>query len=294
MKKITIFANCQGEALYKYFEEIGIADEFFLIKVAPIQTLRGKDIERVEAAVSEADIVFAQYISDSYFIKRFSSSLLLQKVQEKSKIITFPNFYFDGFFPHLGMLRGVRSALHLVHDYNIVAGYLAGMSVYEIIELTQSNEFYTKEMSERFFDSSLSELKRREVEYSLLNGSKIIENHFKEKRLFNQFNHPTRQFFSMFFDCVKNVLPEFSDFSLPSLGTDYLDHIKCPLYPSTHQNLQLKFENPIKFNANGRSLSAEEITERFYFDYQKTDKSLLEEAMSSKQWVSENIKRLGY
>ncbi len=294
MKKLTIFANCQGEAILNYLTELGFENEFELLKIEPIQNLRGKDIARVESVISKSDVILAQHISDEYFIKRFSSNKLLKLAKSDALIIRFPNFYFDGLFPHLSMLRGVRSALNLVHDYHIVAGCLRGIPQSEIVDFLHDKDAYNTELSQSLFISSLTELKRREQDFDLMKGSDLIEENYKNVRLFNQFNHPSRAFFKLFFDRLAEY-PMLSGLNrLELAGEDYLDHIKCPLYPSTVENLKLNYENPLEYNCISGALNTAAVVKRFYHDYTNTDSSILREALTLKPWVESNLTRFGF
>lgn len=295
MKKISIFANCQGEALFNYLSESSVFIEAFeCLKIAPIQTLRGKDIDEVENVHACVDVLITQVISDEYFIKRFSSSSILKKVSPEAIVIKVPNIYFDGYFPHLGMLNGVRSMLNLVHDYNIVCGFLFGISQERLVNLLQSESFYSHYESERLFTRSLNELKAREKENGTVLFSDIIENNYQDQRMFHQFNHPSR--FSMYklWERVsrKGGLQEV-EFSLE--GDDYLEGITCPIYPSTHSSLGLKFANDQVFKVPSGDKTWEEVVDRCYYDYSGLDRMiLLDTVKQRKPWLLDKFQELGY
>ncbi|MBW8190753.1 hypothetical protein K0504_06880 [Neiella marina] len=293
--KLSIFGNCQGAALADYLSETGIFDVLDLNPIEPIQNIRGPDLSRVENIIGQADIFINQFISTDYFIKRLSSEFVWRKLKNTALSIKVPNMYFDGYFPHLGMFRGSRSVLNLVHDYNIIAGYLLGFRQDDLLDLLLSEKFYSSSTSQLLCQDSIYNLKKREDHSGCLKVSEYIANSYSERLLFNQFNHPTRFMFSHLWGLISQESDLLADISISSNGREHLDSIKCPIYPSTTKNLALQFDCEQTFHGVGGKLSWEQVIKSFYESYSGCERTVLKNSLfETKPWVVDNFKRLGF
>jgi hypothetical protein len=264
VKSFVVYANCQSGALAKTLLENHMFSENYTWDfIEPIQNLGAKDIDEVIRKVKAADLFIYQPIAVTSFRPReLSSDFLLSKLKKKALSISFSSLYFDGYFPHLQVLKKSVAILNLVHDYIVAYCSVLKLNKARTIDLINSCDLYPKELSIMLAEKSLQNLKEREKKFNIdIVLSDFIFNNYRKTKLFNQFNHPTRPVFLY----LANII--FSIINCPShdtsSGAEYLDRIMTPIYKSTHFNLELEFEeNFTCYNATiGRGISQEIIIE---------------------------------
>ena len=285
-KTYTFYANCQGGAIAKTLEENqNFLERYERIVIKPIQNLRAPDIETVRAKIAATDVIIYQTISERGRAKELSSENVLKYAKPDAQLISIPSLYFDGYFPHLSSMNGHKSILTLVHDYFIAYAYCRDLSATDCLQMIQSKTLYSKTLSQQLFQTSLENLRRREQNEALdITVSGHIADKFKEKKLFNQFNHPTR-----------DIIEFVSDSLLEKIGVDrmnydptaegHLDGLEVPIYKSTYSNLGLQFTEA--FNTyktlTEQSISQHNIISAFYSFYDSLDKAEILAAIKKKK-----------
>jgi len=286
-KKITFYANCQGIAIAKTLQEnSAFADSYYWEKIEPIQNLKAAHVPSVIKTISTADVIVYQAISNRGRPSELSSQSVLQHAKRDAKLISIPSLYFDGYFPHLSSMNGLKGVLNLVHDYCIAYAYCKGIGASDCFEMLQSEDLYSPELSKSLFEKSLDNLKRRERQEQLdISISNYIEENFRNKKLFNQFNHPTRKIFEF----ISNQIIERLSIEQIAYDTSsqrgYLDAIITPIYRSTYHSLGLRFEEDFEtyWTVDSKQYAQAKIIDQFYRLYNQMDRSDIITAIQEKK-----------
>lgn len=280
-KKYTIFGNCQTTALSFYLNENAYFREHYELQPIKLVHLVGKnEIEELKETFKQCDLIIYQHIADNYHLPELATSKLLDGID--AKLISFPSIYFNGYFPHLDVMNGTNSVLNAVHDYNIMCGYLFGLSEKSIRDLLESETFYTLTLSNNLLQDSLKELESRENLYALdIKVDDFIKNNYKKYRLFHQFNHPTR----VVFEYIRKEIFQILDISTvcEHRKEDYLSGIVAPVYPSIYKNLNLEFYDYQNFKRVDKILSIEYVIKEFYAFYATIDNTIMLEWLQNRK-----------
>lgn len=287
MKKFTVFANCQGVVLAnvlmnnRYF-----AEQYNFARLKSVQTVTEADVPKVESVFAQCDLVLFQNVRENYRISGCATTRLLQKVRPGALALSFPSLYFNGYFPHLDNMSGIKSILNLVHDYFIVFAFLQGMSVSQAQELINQDDLYSPQLSTALFDESLSVLEAREK--SLQTDCVVtsyLAKEYSSAKLFNQFNHPSIEVFLHVARQICDKLQIPAEFDLDAIMENYsLDKISTPIYPSTYKNLGLNFKEEFGSYATiVGPMPQEKVIEEYYKTYASMERSFLENMLHKKK-----------
>ncbi|MBU4109816.1 hypothetical protein KJ988_02320, partial [bacterium] len=234
MKSFSIYGNCQAKALMQTLLKNEVfANTYNYKDLKPIQTILEEEVHLAEAIFKEADLLLHQIVSNSYHIPSLRTASLKAYRKINSLSIAFPYTYFNAYFPELDTYHGTKSILSLVHDYNIMLGYVKGLSQQQISDLIQDQNFYSQPITLTIRNESIDSLSWRENLLETKISNYILHNYTKIK-LFNIFNHPK----GIIFDHIANQV--FTLLKMPTieeslLSETYLDSksIIAPIYPST-------------------------------------------------------------
>jgi hypothetical protein len=299
VKTFTIFANCQSTALAKtLLEHEEFSQKYQWIEIPAVHELGNVDIEQVAKVIQEVDLFLYQPVATSdHRLENATSAYMLNLLKDSAQALSFPSIYFDGYFPHLATLGQHKSVLNLVHDYFIAYCYAKGISKANCVELIGSDELYDKRTSKKLLKATLSSLKWRERFSRIdIRVSAYIEENYKNKRLFNQFNHPKRDLFvHLCQKILEKIDVDNSEYSSLTLGKkSYLDGIITPIYRSTYKNLELSFGSDFdNYSVNKSKLELCDVVNRFYQFYQHIDKDELIKVISeNKPFVVKRVNKL--
>lgn len=295
MKNFVVFANCQNFALaLTLLENKEFSSKYLWSRTPPVQDIKENDVDDVIKKVRYADLFIYQPVVDSpAHPKEMTSDFLMGQLRDDAIAISFPSIYFDGYFPHLQTLKGLVSALNLVHDYFIAYACAIGLQEQQLLSLIRKEDFYPRQLSKVLADKSIDNLRKRENQDNIdIRLSEYIEANYKNRKLSNQFNHPKRDVFCFFAESIL-VKIDTENYKIEPQGSDYLDMIMTPIYRSTYKNLELTFEEDFNIynGLNNSRLTQEDVVYRF-FDYYKTSmnfKELKEIVMRCKPFVAEII-----
>jgi hypothetical protein len=145
--------------------------------------------------------------------------------------------------------------------------------------------------------ATLSSLTRREkLNHIDLRVSAYIEKNYKNKRLFNQFNHPKRDLFvHLCQKILEKINLDSSDGTALELNKkSYLDGIVTPIYRSTYKNLDLCFEDDFDtYRAGNNKFELCEVVSQFYQFYLSVKKDELIKLISeTKPFVVKRVDKL--
>ena len=292
MKKFTVYANCQGNILAQtLLENKEFSSNYELIPIPAVHTLSDKDIPDVLAKVKSVDLFIYQPISNQNRPKELSSDFLAAKTKHHSIVISFPSLYFDGYFPHLLRFKRYVSELNLVHDYIIAYCCSIGMDENRTMRLIQSEDLYPEEISVNLANQSIANLKSYEERFTTdITISGFIENNYRSKKLFNQFNHPKKTVFKELSEKILRML-EVREFSIEENGLSLLDGIITPIYRSTYKNLNLDFdENFDTYSVFCSVKKQKDIISGFFKFYQSLDlQDIKRHVVKTKPFIPEII-----
>jgi hypothetical protein len=293
MKNFVIFANCQNNALaLTLLENNEFSSKYLWSEIPPIQNVTRSDVDDIVKKVRDADLFIYQPIAISpYLPVEMTSNFLKSQLRDNVTAISFPSMYFDGYFPHLQTLKGLVSTLNLVHDYFIAYACAIGLEEQQVLSLIKKDVFYPRQLSKDLAAKSIENLRNRENQNNVeIKLSEFIETNYKNKKLFNQFNHPKRDVLRFVAESILTKI-DIENYKIEPQGKGYLDVIMTPIYRSTYNNLKLKFEEDFNIynGLNNSRLTQEDVVYRFFKFYKSNInlRELKEIVISCKPFVAE-------
>lgn len=273
-KNVVIFANCQSLAIGRTLSEsVEFTEKYNWHFIPAVQDIKTKEqIERLVQCAKTADVIIYQMVNNNKFPKEVNTNYVLSLVKESCKKISFPSLYFDGYFPHLSTMDGKLGPLSLVHDYFIASAYVLGLSESQTKSMILSDDLYDKDFSQQHALVSIENLSEREKVLDI-KISDYLSLHFRERLLFNQFNHPKREVLAY----VCNQLLQRLDVTqkVDSQGTGYLDGISTPVYPSTVKALELQFEREELYEGKNGKFELDYVISMFWEIYDDLGKEFV-------------------
>jgi hypothetical protein len=299
VKTFTVFANCQSHALAKtLLEHQDFSQNYKLLPIPAVHELRDVDIEKVIDVVKQVDLFLYQPVaSKEHRLESATSKYMLKQLKDSAQALSFPSIYFDGYFPHLATLGGYHSVLNQVHDYFIAYCFVKGMTAENCVELISSRQLYDKSTSRKLLKNTLSSLKWRERFNRIdLKVSGFIEKNYKTKRLFNQFNHPTRDIFVHLRNIIlhKVGIDDGVNIAQELNASNYLSGIIAPIYTSTYYHLDLCLDESYdKYIVKSNAIELYEVVCQFYLFYQGVNKDeLIKTIYTNKPFVVKRVDKL--
>lgn len=272
-------ANCQSLALADNLAKIpDFKAEFQYTKLPAVHTIDKSRDRHLLSILDDVDLLIYQPVLDENRFGDFCSHKILSRLSKHTQAVGIPSMYYTGYFPTLGVMHGVMSALNGVHDYLVVASYLAGNSIQQTIKLiTDRNSFPMPESEIRSqHELSLRGLNTRESENKLdIRLSDYIRDNHKKVRLFHQFNHPTVELIQY---VCSEICTSVGIDGTPEESVDTLNEIIAPIYGAVRDAMDLSFEirNP---SNNGQEIGLEQMVEINYDVYDKTDRGILQASL---------------
>lgn len=250
MKKYTIYANCQGEALAKILSrETHFSNEYYHVNLPPVQALSSNDTNQVYATIADADLIIAQPVGEVFRGPSLSTRSILSRAKDDCTILTLPSLYFDGYFPHIGTLKCVDSPhsapFNLIHNYYYALMWAHGFEFSTAASLFTMLESHYADVASKFAYSSVEELRARESKNNTtIMLADFILCEFNKSRLFHTPNHPTN---SLLEEVGRQVLERLfsNDVAINTVSRgvhpELLGAVKASIYPSIASSLNLQF-----------------------------------------------------
>lgn len=181
--KVLVIGNCQARPIAAILEKLAVNVE--LLEPVILHLSKAYDEPEHEALINTADIVFAQYTAENFQPAHLRSSFLKQ--QNPGKVLIWPNIFYAGQQPELHYLThapGGRIAgpLDAYHDLRVLEKWY---------NLNGLDLPFQKTPYDLIHHHSLAELRSREEAGCDIGVSDLIEDKFREERLFFTFNHPS-------------------------------------------------------------------------------------------------------
>jgi hypothetical protein len=189
MQTVALIGNCQARPLAEMMKAVF---DVRIETIAIVHLLRNEQEVEYAGAFEKADVVLAQAVSDTYPCEFVRRSALTDRYGEK--VFIWSNLYFSGYNPELMYVRPNARA-HLVGplgDYHmspIIAGYQEGLSVQRCAERL-ADPAWNRVQYQGGVERSLQELRQRESR-SGAPVADLVEMHWRSRRLFYTFNHPS-------------------------------------------------------------------------------------------------------
>lgn len=233
--------NCQSRPVTTLLASACPEDDILAPVVTQLQTADDKDsdYQRFE----EADVVFAQWVSDTYHVEHLATSTLKSEFGEK--IITWPNAFFIGQNPDVVCIATASAPriigpLDTYHIRSVYKAWLNNISEEDCLASLVDDSSSHESIAD-IIQFSLNELKKREAILDV-SISDFIEAHWLEMKLFHVFNHPTNALLVEIvnrlcrFAEMKNTVP-----LLPEFWPEHLDRVIAPGIPSVNHNIDFDF-----------------------------------------------------
>lgn len=232
---IYIHANCQGQALKRIIETSLDARIHNVTIYKPVHLLKMNDCVPFYNALNNSDIIIMQSIGTAF--GEFCSSSHISEKYSSKDIIVIPNLYFDGYFPDLRYLRGLKEANSFseYHSQNILDAYTKGASVSEAV----SGMLSVGELKEDFSASSIERLVDREEACTLVMSDYISDN-FDKRRLFWTFNHPANEVLVEMASRIMKLIGKV--YRNRMFGKELLGTTVFPISASSREYYNLKFD----------------------------------------------------
>lgn len=243
-KKYTILGNCQVDALSTNLHKFSdFDDKFTYLKIPPVHTIKNPHSEALSKILKEVDLLITQPIKDSNRFGILVTEKIMSFLKKDVKVISLPSMHYSGYFPTFGTMPGVKTALNNVHDYSIVAAYLANIDISTVIRRLESTDDFILSRSQiiNSHNGALASLRLREQESAVdVEVSSYISENYKSMRLFHQFNHPNDDVVGFICYAINNIL----DLKVPMkvVFEDCLCGVDAPIYPAVIQSLELEFK----------------------------------------------------
>lgn len=295
MKKVfSIYGNCQSGSIAHYLNGTKEFSNIFTFKrLIPVHVMSDIDIEKAKKVFQNTDLLIHQVISSKYKIPQLSTQELMKCRKDDSISITFPSLYFNGYFPHLGAFKGVRSILNMLHDYIILYCFAKGLNEKETLDIIMSEDLYPQSTSLELLDWSFRNLAHREKSLDI-KVSDFIKNNYKNIKLFPHFQHPIDMVTIHIVNQILKIL-SLDPIEEPHSDKIFSSNVSTPIYRSTYKNLGLTFKEDFNtYQTTKGFIQQDEVLSEFFKTYKNLDKEMIiSEIKREKKFIIEMFESLG-
>ena len=285
MLKVGFLGNCQAQAMESWTSHA--RDSLEIVNFPAIWLLNEQDVGKILEDIEICDYVFTQRLSDDFTWPDLATSRL--KGEFGSKLISWPNAYFDGYFPGVSYrYKSDGRILGPLDEYHwdpIENSFLAGESVDECVARLNSDAIF--ELYPDPIAKSLQRLGDREVGLDVVISDYIASN-LHNQRLFYSMNHPVNSLILEIIERLFGLIGERKRVSDIGAFGFPLNKIILPVLPSIASQRHINFSDrdsikgiKVCFGDEGYQISdeAEEydyssLVECFYKIYEINARSL--------------------
>lgn len=295
--KYSFYGNCQIDAIC---DQLNASEEFTrlyeYVPIKPVHLLVKDDLKNIEKDFSQIDLLIYQEVGSNFKNgPDFASNHVLTFLKKNSQKICIPSLFFNAYFPDFHEIitndQGplITPLMGAYHDLNIALAYVYGFKSGDFVKMYNNKNFYDKKYCQKLLDNAIFSLEEREINNRVdVRISDFIRKNYQKQKLFNSQNHP------------KPVLLQYViDNMILKLGLNFQIHVKetkldileSPVHPSIYQNLNLKFINKMDFlTFKGIVSGYKNITELFYEEYKKIDKTVLLNSLTGLDYELDRLK----
>lgn len=235
--RIAIIGNCQAQTLASLALALDLPiDPLVLPPVYEREKIAHED---VRLAIGACDFVFNQLVSDDFSVEYVRPKEIKSTFGDRS--FSWPNIYFDGYFPTVGYIYGsdgtkVTGPLSDYHFDAIVRAWASGVSAEDAWQGLNAGTLAG--LSQYPVEDSLRRLARREEHADLRLGG-FLGDHFRHTPLFFTMNHPSNfvmlEMLGLMMDAISLEVPSaaaasalLKDFpyTLDAVQLPYLNYVK--------------------------------------------------------------------
>jgi len=285
--KFSFYGNCQLDAIC---DQLNASEEFTrlyeYVPIKPVHLLVKDDLKNIEKDFSQIDLLIYQEVGSNFKNgSDFASNHVLTFLKKNSQKICIPSLFFNVYFPdfheiitndHVPLVTPLMGAYH---DLNIALAYVHGFKSGDFVKIYNNKNFYDKTYCQKLLDNALKSLEERKINNRVdIRISDFIRKNYQKQKLFNSQNHPKPALIQYVIDNI--VLKLDLNFGIQA-KENKLDILESPVHPSIYKNLNLKFLNKIDFlTFKGIVSGYKNITELFYNEYKKIDKTVLRNSLA--------------
>jgi hypothetical protein len=206
----------------------------------PVWLIEEEHVPEIIERIEKVDFLFSQRLSDDFARPDLATSRL--KARFGSKCISWPNAYFDGYFPGISYRYHpggrILGPLDEYHWDPIEANFQAGRSIADCVK-----EMETEAIFARFANpiaDSLTRLGEREAGLDVV-ISDYVSSRLHLVRLFYSMNHPVNTLVRELMDrlfgeiCERRRIEPLAEFGFP------LDKIVLPILPAIAKRFKIDF-----------------------------------------------------
>lgn len=213
-----------------------------IVQFPPVWLIGVADTEKILFDIQSCDYLFAQRLADDFSRPELATSRL--KDQFGGKIVSWPNAYFDGYFPGLSYRYHphgrILGPLDEYHWDPIETGFNSGKTVAECVEILSSEAIF--DIFPDPVGHSLQQLARRETGLDVT-ISDYISWRLHIERLFYSMNHPVNL---MLRELLDRLFAEIGERNRLSSLTEYgfpLNKIILPILQPIVRRYGIAFRN---------------------------------------------------
>lgn len=270
-----VYGNCLQNPLTRALnQQPHFCDKYELMSgFPPVHKLTDELFPKLESNLKTADLFIYQEVKN---YRQFSTDNLKTFLKKDARALSIPVIYFRGHTPEIFVFRprGRRMQFFCPYnDYNILRAYLDDRPIDRILEMIQTNEFYSIQLADELAQLSLAELQRREETLDIPISHYIDEN-WKSRRLFNTVNHPKNEVIAVL---VKQICMRlgvrFDDSRIRR--NDFLPYPLLPVYNPYQNHRRLEYHNE-----QGELIPIEQYVEYSIRDYKNYPKDMLDKELA--------------
>jgi hypothetical protein len=183
--KVVFIGNCQAQSLSSLAGHLGSPIE--VLPLPPVFDVTAFDTPDVREKIASADVIFNQRVADDYVIEFVRPSEMRRVYGSRS--ISWPNVYFDGYFPGIGyMYQSSGKVIGPLGDYHIQfikQCWDRGENMWETARRLSSGESIIGDP----IAESLQRLRERERGLDVT-ISDYLDGVVRERQVFYSMNHP--------------------------------------------------------------------------------------------------------
>ena len=118
----VIYGNCQAEALLQVLKQRpGFVQDFRLVSIPPVQSLRPGDLPRVQRLLGRADLFVCQGVRDNYRQLPIGSGQMGALLPMGATVVRFPSMFYSGLHPYHAYVHAsseLGTAIPLTDSYH--------------------------------------------------------------------------------------------------------------------------------------------------------------------------------
>ena len=252
MLKVAFLGNCQAQSLESWVG--GQATDVSVAALPPIWLITESEAPKILDIIASQDIVFAQRLSEDFGVVPLRTKELRKTFG--TKVVSWPNVYFDGYFPglgykYVGLGEKVLGPLDEYHWDVIERGHKGGYSVDDCAKSLVGDEVF--EVHADPFAKSFASLSGREDELDIMMSDYIVSR-IGGPRMFYSMNHPTNELLRELAERQFGFIGERKRLSTLSTFGYPLNKIVVPILPAIARRYHVNSGEAL-FEAKGVAVS---------------------------------------